>query len=456
MRNIVLTGLSGSGKTTLSRRLAERLDMQAVDTDGIIEREAGMPVRDIFVRYGEAHFRELEMHAACEAARMRDVVVATGGGMVLRDENMRVLRETGLAVFLDRPVESILGDLECEGRPLLQNGAAQLRKMAEERRVRYLATCDVVFNNTGPLEEAVPALLALVRGETLEDGYEGYAVIGDPIGHTLSPRIQAATLSTAGLRTRYEAMFVKCGGLARFIGTARKTGLRGFNVTIPHKGDIIPLLDEVDPEARRCGAVNTVVKRGGKLCGYNTDMPGLLLAVRDKGRAYKDSRVLILGTGGAARGAALKAALEGAAQVTLLGRRMEAAEQIRDALRGEKTAVKLGDFSEASLRAHAAGCDILISCVPLGMKGFGADFPSLDFLEALPGHALVTDLVYTPPRTGLLKRARELGLDTLNGLPMLIYQAIIADEYFLGRTLDRRALYKAALGALGPDYLEKE
>ena len=451
MRNIVLTGLPGSGKTSLGRMAAERLGLRFIDLDELIESRAGLPVSRIFSGYGEDFFRELEAYAAREAAgyegaACEGAVIATGGGAVLRGENMRVLGENGLVVFIDRPPEIIARGIDGSARPLLRGGTERLFELDSQRRPLYLACADAVLKNTGELEEALSALLAVARSEYLPDGY---AVIGDPVSHSLSPRIHGEAFGLLGVPGSYEAIHVPHGKLEEFITKTRGSGLMGFNVTMPHKCDIIPLLDEVDEDARLCGAVNTVTVRGGRLCGYNTDMDGLSAALRGRGRELNGSRVTILGAGGAAAGAAFKSAREGALAIKVLARSGESAaalaRRVSDAFCVQAAS---GVMSREALTEAAAETDILINCTPLGMSGGTEDFADLDFLKALPPGALVCDLIYNPPKTSLLREAERLGLETQNGLDMLIYQALIADELFFDIKTDKEKVFPGIISAL--------
>jgi shikimate dehydrogenase len=210
-------------------------------------------------------------------------------------------------------------------------------------------------------------------------------------------------------------------------------------------------VDEVDEDAKFCGAVNTVILRGGKLCGFNTDMAGLLQALRNAGADYRDRHVLILGAGGAATGIACKAAREGARTVSIHSRRREQAEAVGAiAQKAEGATIIAGSLDPESLETAARSCDLLLNATPLGMTGVKENFPSLAFVEQLPPHALVCDLIYNPPRTKLLEAAEKRGLRTLGGLDMLIHQALLADELFLEQTLDKDILYKVVLDALRP------
>ncbi|MDR1482781.1 MAG: shikimate dehydrogenase [Synergistaceae bacterium] len=445
MKSVALIGLSLSGKSSLGRMAANALGMPFIDVDSEIEREAGMPISQIFKLRGESFFRDAETRATISAAASGiPVVIAAGGGVVLRRENVAALRKSCFVVFLDRPVWHIMrGIPHDDSRPLLKS-PADLRDMERERRALYLAAADAVIENDSDIEEGLARLLGLLRSDWPETPDE-YAVIGDPLTHTLSPAIHGAVFAELGVTGRYDVIRISRGELDDFTRSARVSRLKGFNVTMPHKGGIIPLLDEVDEEAGLCGAVNTVIVRNGRLLGFNTDMGGLLESLREADRDFSGSRVMILGAGGAARGAAFKAAQEGASSVVILARRADrarkTAEDVGSAL-GFPGLVRGGEMSPEVMIFEARAADLVINATPAGMNGVGGDLPSLEFLEALPDSAFVCDLIYNPAETELLRRARELGLAARNGIGMLIYQALLADELFLNRKLDRPALYR--------------
>jgi shikimate dehydrogenase len=457
MKNIVLIGLSGSGKSTLGALAAERFGLDFLDTDAEVEKGEAMPITEIFSKCGEARFRDLETEAVRAAARRERTVIACGGGVILREENMRALRENGFVIFLDRPPAQIAAELDGRARPLLAGGADRIYALSRERRALYTAYADACPPCEAGAEDALERLCNLMRCEYPDDGF---AVIGDPVGHSLSPAIHNAVFAALGLDCRYSAIHVPKGGAGAFVARARASGMRGFNVTIPHKQKIIPFLDETDEDARLCGAVNTVVNRQGRLIGYNTDTDGLLWALTRRNRAYSGCNTVILGAGGAAAGIAVKAARGGARRIAILARRTEKAEEIRRAalcaapvggtgVAATAPKIMIAELRPAELRAAASDADLLINATPLGMSGVKGDHESLDFLKALPAHTLVCDLIYKPSRTSLLREAEALGLDTLNGMDMLISQALLADEHFLGRTLDIAALSEVAMKAVG-------
>lgn len=446
MRNVILIGLSGAGKTTLGQLLAKKLHLPFLDLDHWVEEKTGLSIKRIFRGYGEDFFRQLEADALKRACATDGVVAATGGGAVLNPANVRLMRESGVVILIDRPVDAILGSIAFDDRPLLRDGGSDLRRLDGQRRVLYRESAHLTLMNDGDLDRAVNDLEAMAGAALLQ---EGFAVIGSPIGHTLSPPIHHAVFGALQIDEPYAALHVAKGSLPAFLAGARHSGIKGFNATIPHKQDILPLLDEIDGDANLCGAVNTVIRRNGRLRGYNTDMDGLLLALNKRGTGYRGNRLLLLGAGGAAVGIACKAAKEDASRITILSRRPEQANAIKAiAAKAGSCPVLTACLDQDTLTSLAAETDLLINATPLGMHGVAEDFPSFDFLERLPGHATVIDLIYNPACTGLLLAADRLGLQTINGLDMLIYQALLGDELFLNAPIDKDQLYPLVRDAL--------
>lgn len=271
-------------------------------------------------------------------------------------------------------------------------------------------------------------------------------VIGDPVGHSKSPLIQTAMLRAAGLEGEYTARWVARTDTAGWLEQAKREGFDGFNATIPHKEHLIPLMDWLSEDARRFGAVNTVCIRDGKTYGYNTDGDGFLRALEEAGMEATGRRVLVLGAGGAAKAVVAKLSQAGAVDVAVANRTLARAEQI---CRVDKRGVAHpADFEPDTLCRLAQGCGLVVNCTSLGMTGTEGDFSDLSFLEGVAPDAGVFDLVYSPPRTTLLKRAEELGLCTANGLGMLIWQAVFALEQFMQTTMDGAVVAAAARAAL--------
>ncbi|MEA4955009.1 MAG: shikimate dehydrogenase [Pseudoflavonifractor sp.] len=269
-------------------------------------------------------------------------------------------------------------------------------------------------------------------------------VIGDPVLHSKSPVIQNAMIKALGLDYIYLCQPVPRGEAGRWLECAAFSGYAGFNATMPHKEELFPLMDEVDEAARRCGAVNTICLRNRKYYGYNTDGGGFLRALADLGVDPAGKRVILLGSGGAAKAVALALAGTGA-KVTVCNRTVEKAEALCGA---DPSNLTPAGFDLATLCRVAGESDVLVNCTSLGMAGTGREFADLSFVDALPAGAAVCDVIYAPEETALLRRARERGHPAMNGMGMLLHQAILALEHFTGETLDVEAAKAAARRAL--------
>ncbi|HIT31457.1 MAG TPA: shikimate dehydrogenase [Candidatus Enterenecus stercoripullorum] len=269
-------------------------------------------------------------------------------------------------------------------------------------------------------------------------------VIGDPVLHSKSPVIHAAMLAELGLDIPYTPHVVPKGGLPGYLTWAKAHHVIGFNATMPHKEDLVPLMDQLDEDAGRIGAVNTVCVRDGKLIGHNTDGAGCLIALEQAGLWPRD-QVVVLGAGGASKAVALKLAACGARQVWVCNRTPGKAQALAAA--GPGGVLTPADFSLETLTRLCTQAQLVVNCTNLGMAGCG-QFEAFSFLDALPESAGVFDLIYHPAQTQLLAQARARGLRACNGLPMLLHQAVLALEHFLDRPLDRDRMARAAAAAL--------
>jgi shikimate dehydrogenase len=258
------------------------------------------------------------------------------------------------------------------------------------------------------------------------------ALIGDPIEHTMSPVMHNTAYKKLGLDYIYIPFRVKPEQLAQAVAGLRALNVRGFNVTIPHKVAIIPLLDGLDPLAEKIGAVNTVVNNDGELRGFNTDAAGFLRALLEHGIKPKGKKVIVLGAGGASRAITYILAEKGA-HLTILNRQQELdwaediAQLIREDLRQEVKVLELGHLTEA-----LAGADLLVNATSVGMSPAIKDSPvTAGLLDKVP---VVFDIVYNPIITRLLREAALAGAKTIGGLDMLAWQGALAFEMWTGQT----------------------
>lgn len=268
---------------------------------------------------------------------------------------------------------------------------------------------------------------------------EFVGVLGWPLEYTLSPQIHNAAFRRAGLDWVYLAWAVPPQALEPAVSGLRVLGARGANVTMPHKESVIRFLDEVSSDARAVGAVNTIQALAGRLIGHNTDVEGFRMFVAsDAGIAVEGRSALVLGSGGAAR--AVVCALAGLeiARLEVVGRdesRAEAVAALAPTGRGAR-------WDEAADLAAAA--DIVVNATPLGARG---EDPIPD--ASLRQDAVIIDLVYRPPTTPLVGRARAAGARAWGGVGMLVQQAAASWRIWTGREPPVDAMSAAAVHALG-------
>lgn len=254
------------------------------------------------------------------------------------------------------------------------------------------------------------------------------AVIGMPISQSLSPLMHEHWFGAAGLDGSYSAVKVAPADLEGQVRAFQQSGFTGFNITVPHKTTIIPFLDKLAPTARQVGAVNTVkISDDGKLTGFNTDGIGFIKNLKEQARGWpRDKPVLILGAGGAARAAATALLNDGAPMIMVCNRTREKAQALADSLgRGRITVV---DWAERNYGVTGAG--LVVNTAVLGMVGQPP--LSLD-LSGAAADTVVYDIVYKPLNTDLLLAAKKRGLQTVDGLGMLVHQGAAAFKIWFDR-----------------------
>ncbi|ARU63528.1 shikimate dehydrogenase [Tumebacillus avium] len=253
-------------------------------------------------------------------------------------------------------------------------------------------------------------------------------LFGYPVAHSKSPQMHNAAFAHLGLNFAYLAFAVEPERLQAAVEGIRALGLRGVNVTIPHKVAVLPFLDEISPEAELIGAVNTIVNDGGVLTGYNTDGIGYLSALQEETDIdIRGKRVLLLGAGGAARAVAAQMALNGAERLVIAARQQEKAEELAARLRAHAAADGI------TLEAAVAGLDaydLIINTTPVGMHPHPDAVPlPTDRLQA---GQLVSDLIYNPRLTRLLQEAKARGCVVSGGLGMFVHQGAHAFRLWTG------------------------
>ncbi len=267
-----------------------------------------------------------------------------------------------------------------------------------------------------------------------------YAVIGDPIDHSLSPNIHNAAFRHLKLDHTYIAYKIPAGELSAGIEALKAIKIAGFNVTIPHKIEMMKFLDEMDTTCKVIGAVNTVLNEDGKLKGYNTDMIGFLDPIKKKNLTIKDSQVLLLGAGGAARAIVTAMVKEKAGKITIVNRTLENANKLAEF--AKKIGGNVDTVSIQEANKLIADYKFIINSTSIGMR----NEPSPISTENISKNSIVYDLVYQPINTDLIKKSKENGATIIYGYQMLLSQAACSFEIWHKMEAPYDVMKKTLLG----------
>lgn len=272
-----------------------------------------------------------------------------------------------------------------------------------------------------------------------------FGVVGYPIAHSMSPDMQNDSFKHLGIKATYLPFAVRSEDLQDAVKGMKAIGIQGFNITIPHKTDIIPFLDKIDSLAAEIGAVNTVKLEDGAYVGYNTDGLGFVKGIKEQLRSsLAEQKVLIIGAGGAARAIYYSLLQEGARHVDIANRTISKAEE----LVWKKTyKVRSSIFTIAEAEKRLAEYTLIINTTSIGMQ------PNIDeapiSLENIQSQCLVSDIIYNPLQTKLLQEAEKKGVLTQNGIPMFVYQGALAFQLWTGKQPDIERMRKIVLTKLG-------
>jgi len=263
------------------------------------------------------------------------------------------------------------------------------------------------------------------------------ALVGQPVGHSLSPAMHNAAFVADGLDFVYVCLDVDPVELPAAVRGMKALGLRGFNVTMPHKQAMVLLVDELDEGARISGAVNTVVIEDRELCGYNTDGDGMVMACQEAGIELSGRSVLLLGAGGTAAAIAVAFGSAGVGELRIATRSVGRAAQLRERLH-ETGMKRLAVHHLDALEGAVPDAEIIINTTPLGMKeGDPMPVPSGYVRKS----RVFCDAVYRPGgHTPLVRLARERGVPVVAGDRMLLYQGVLAQKLWTGREPNVKAM----------------
>ena len=277
-------------------------------------------------------------------------------------------------------------------------------------------------------------------------------VFGDPVAHSLSPQMQNAALKACKIDMQYARFQISPDELQSALDLIRELNFVGVNLTTPHKIAASKLMDEIDDNVRRMGAINTVKIDNAKLRGYNTDGKGFARAVRQEFAVdLRDLRVMILGAGGAARAIALQCARENCERLVIANRTFATAQKLAEELRkyfagprvlGPVPRLQAIPWEEAAIRFQIAHLDLVVNATPVGLN---RSDPSPIPARLLAPHLMVYDTVYREGRTPFVSAAIEAGARAANGLAMLLYQGALAFEIWFEREAPIEAMREALM-----------
>jgi len=269
-----------------------------------------------------------------------------------------------------------------------------------------------------------------------------FAVIGDPIDHSLSPNIHSAAFRELNLESSYIAYRIPRGELKEGIESLKKIKIDGFNVTIPHKIEMMKYLDKMDESCSIIGAVNTVTNNQGILKGYNTDMDGFLDPFKKKEMKIEGRKILLLGAGGAARAIVAGFAKKNAKHLTIANRTLEKANTL--AQFANKIGLNADAITIGMIGNNLQDYEIIVNATSIGLK----NEPSPISLDSIKPETIVYDIVYMPMNTDFLKKAKQKGAKIIYGYEMLLGQAVRAFEIWHGIEAPYNAMKKALLGGV--------
>lgn len=283
-----------------------------------------------------------------------------------------------------------------------------------------------------------------ISGETRLVGF-----FASPARHSISPKMHNVAFKETGIDARYLAFDIKPEDLKVSIQAIRSLGLIGANISMPHKQNVLALLDELSPEAQLIGAVNTIVNNQGKLIGHNTDGLGFMRSLEELELNTCEKEITILGAGGAATAIICQAALDGVQTINIISRKSANFSKMVEKIKEieKKTACRLNLIEANDQSAITAACQrscLLINATNVGMGELAGQIPLIK-LSDLHADLAVSDIIYHPAATQLLIEARKIGAKTMNGLGMLIHQGAVAFELWTNEPMPIELVKKALL-----------
>lgn len=267
-----------------------------------------------------------------------------------------------------------------------------------------------------------------------------YCLVGNPVAHSKSPMLHGIIYKHCGIKAHYMLCFADNERLGGIVSQFKAFGVKGFNITVPFKHDIMQYLDYVSDDATRIGTVNVVKISGGKCYGYNTDGEGFIMQLKSDKTKIENSKIKIIGAGGATPAIVYALTKEGVGSIAIYNRTFEKAEEIAKRFQSCE-AKRLEEF-------EASDCDILINTTSAGLFPNTENSP-VDNLDGISPQTVLYDIIYNPSETKLMRMARKKGCKAHNGVKLLIYQGLLADEIWFERKFTDESLVQKIINEMG-------
>jgi len=271
-----------------------------------------------------------------------------------------------------------------------------------------------------------------------------FAVIGDPIAHSASPKMHNSVFNTINIDGIYLAMHITPSQLKSTLPALKTLGFQGINVTIPHKETILNYCDTIDDLAQTIGAINTVVLKNNQWHGYNTDAPGFIYAIETQNNfSLNHKTITIIGAGGTAKALSIACLNSSITSLNIINRTLTKANTLKDKLSTlTTTPIATAQINSATALTMLKQSNLVINTTPIGMHPNTTDCPLADMTWVTPKH-FCFDVIYTPATTSFLNQAKHHQAKTANGLSMLAAQAMYAFKHFTNQTVDFNHFYSA-------------